>query len=235
MGDSGRRSCESEVADRRERRRIRGLRGRPCQARRRPWFSDRWSPDDRRLAFSGSGDRLYVADIDARTIRVNSDRTSRSSSARIPPGSGRTARLSMHDQRRAAPLRHECGLSGRADAADVGRNRVCVHGPSWSHDGEVDRLPGRRHDRSPSLAAAVGTLPPSTSSPGKEKNPHARLCGTRHPAGLEPGRSACAVPNGKRSGRRTVRRNGPAITRADVVRIDRVRRPMAHRRPAYPT
>ena len=27
-----------------------------------------WSPDERRLAFSGSGDRLFVADIDARTI-----------------------------------------------------------------------------------------------------------------------------------------------------------------------
>lgn len=27
-----------------------------------------WSPDDRRLAFSGSGDRLFVADIDARTV-----------------------------------------------------------------------------------------------------------------------------------------------------------------------
>ena len=27
-----------------------------------------WSPDDRRLAFSDAGDRLYIADIDARTV-----------------------------------------------------------------------------------------------------------------------------------------------------------------------
>ncbi len=136
-------------------------------------------------------------------------------------GSGRTARLPMHDQRRAAPLRHECGLSSRADAADVGRNRVRVPGAVVVTRWQVDRLPGRRHDRSPAWRRLRLGRCNDRRRHWEREGPHARLRGPHHPAGLEPGRPACAVHNCGRSRCRAVRRNGPANTRAEVVRMDR--------------
>ena len=102
-----------------------------------PGFRIAWSPDDRRLAFSGSGDRLFVADIDARSIReLGQDETinRRSDPAWAPDG-----RLAYRCQTTQGVL-HLCVMG-----ADLVAERLldtspgteyAFQAPSWSHDGE---------------------------------------------------------------------------------------------------
>jgi Tol biopolymer transport system component len=101
-----------------------------------PGFRITWSPDDRRLAFSGSGDRLFVADIDARTVReLDPDG---GITRRRDPNWSPDGQLAYRCQENSAEL-HLCVMS-----ADFTTERVLAtspgtewafQAPSWSHDG----------------------------------------------------------------------------------------------------
>ena len=94
-----------------------------------------WSPDDRRLAFSGSGDRLYVADIDARTISElgpDASITFRKDPAWAPDG-----RLAYRCTTSGVP--HLCVMSADFQVEQMlqtsAGTEFAFQEPSWSHDG----------------------------------------------------------------------------------------------------
>jgi Tol biopolymer transport system component len=101
-----------------------------------PGFRIAWSPDDRRLAMSGSGDRLFVADIAARSLReVAVDPTI---TRRQDPNWSPNGQVAYRCQQGSAEL-HLCVMS-----ADFTTERVLAtspgtewafQAPSWSHDG----------------------------------------------------------------------------------------------------
>ena len=95
-----------------------------------------WSPDDRRVAFSGSGDQLFVADIDARTVRqIGRDESieNRKDPAWAPDG-----RLAF---RCTTPdfVLHLCVMSAdfqNEQILETSRGtEFAFQVPSWSHDG----------------------------------------------------------------------------------------------------
>jgi Tol biopolymer transport system component len=95
-----------------------------------------WSPDDRRLAFSGSGDRLFVTDIDARTIsEVGRDASIeyRRDAAWAPDG--RLAYKCMT----ADGVPHLCVMSADFQVEQMLQTSAgtehAFQEPSWSHDG----------------------------------------------------------------------------------------------------
>jgi Tol biopolymer transport system component len=95
-----------------------------------------WSPDDRRLAYSGSGNRLFVADIDARTVReIDLDRSIgfRNDPAWAPDG--RLAYRCMTSD--GAP--HLCVMSADQQHEQMLQTspgtEYAFQAPSWSNDG----------------------------------------------------------------------------------------------------
>lgn len=102
-----------------------------------PGFRIAWSPDDRRLAFSGSGDRLYVADIDARTIsELGPDESMK---FRKDPAWAPDGRLAYQCTTSGVP--HLCVMSADFQVEQVlqtsAGTEFAFHAPSWSHDGKV--------------------------------------------------------------------------------------------------
>jgi WD40-like Beta Propeller Repeat len=102
-----------------------------------PGFRIAWSPDDRRLAFSGGGDRLFVVDIDARTIvEIGRDPsfTFRKDPAWAPDG-----RLAYRCTTTEGVL-HLCVMSPDFQAEQILATSPgtdwAFHAPSWSHDGK---------------------------------------------------------------------------------------------------
>jgi dipeptidyl aminopeptidase/acylaminoacyl peptidase len=95
-----------------------------------------WSPDDRRLAFSASGDRLYVADIDARTVsELGRDASIEFRSAAAWAPDGRLAYKCMT----VDGVPHLCVMSAdfqveRMLQTSAG-TEYAFQEPSWSHDG----------------------------------------------------------------------------------------------------
>ena len=100
-----------------------------------PGFRIAWSPDDRRLAFSGSGDRLYVADIDARTI--NELGPDESIKFRKDPAWAPDGRLAYQCTTSGVP--HLCVMSADFQVEQMlqtsAGTEYAFQGPSWSHDG----------------------------------------------------------------------------------------------------
>jgi Tol biopolymer transport system component len=103
-----------------------------------PGFRIAWSPDDRRLAFSGGGDRLFVADIDARSIRElgpNETILSRKDPAWAPDG--RLAFRCLTTDR----VQHLCLMSADFQSEQLLRTSPgtewAFQSPSWSHDGRT--------------------------------------------------------------------------------------------------
>lgn len=96
-----------------------------------------WSPDDRRLAFSGSGDRLYVADIDARTI--NELGPDESIKFRKDPAWAPDGRLAYQCTTSGVP--HLCVMSADFQVEQMlqtsAGTEFAFQAPSWSHDGKV--------------------------------------------------------------------------------------------------
>lgn len=101
-----------------------------------PGFRIAWSPDDRRLAFSGSGDQLFIVDIDARTVReiaLDQKIMFRKDPAWAPDG-----RLAFRCTTTDGVL-HLCVMSADFQAEQMLQTSPgtdwAFHGPSWSHDG----------------------------------------------------------------------------------------------------
>ena len=101
-----------------------------------PGFRIAWSPDDQRLAFSGSGDRLFVADVAARTIRelgLDGSITFRKDPAWAPDG-----RLAYRCTTADGAL-HLCVMSADFQDEQILKTSPgtdwAFHAPSWSHDG----------------------------------------------------------------------------------------------------
>jgi Tol biopolymer transport system component len=117
-----------------------------------PGYRIAWSPDDRRLAFSGSGDRLFLADVDARNVReIGRDE---SIIARADPAWAPDGRLAYRCTTTGGEL-HLCVMSGDYLDEQVlptsPGTEWAFQAPSWSHDGssiayqvddEVDPPPG---------------------------------------------------------------------------------------------
>ena len=101
-----------------------------------PGFRIAWSPDDRRLAFSGSGDRLFVADIDARSVREL--RPDQSITSRKDPAWAPDGRLAFRCLTTDGVL-HLCLMSADFQSEQILQTSPgtewAFHGPSWSHDG----------------------------------------------------------------------------------------------------
>jgi hypothetical protein len=101
-----------------------------------PGFRIAWSPDDRRLAFSGSGDRLFVADIDARTVQeLGRDESIK---FRKDPAWAPDGRLAFRCTTTDGVL-HLCVMSADFQSEQILQTSPgtewAFHGPSWSHDG----------------------------------------------------------------------------------------------------
>ncbi len=95
-----------------------------------------WSPDDRRLAFSGSGDRLFVGDIDART--VGELQPDVSITYRRDPAWGPDGRLAYKCMT-ADGVPHLCVASAdfqlEQKLGTSAGTEYAFQEPSWSHDG----------------------------------------------------------------------------------------------------
>lgn len=94
-----------------------------------------WSPDDRRLVFSGSGDRLFVADIDARTVsELGRDE---SIEYRKDPAWAPDGRLAYQCRTNGVP--HLCVMSADLQVEQMlqtsAGTEYAFQEPSWSHDG----------------------------------------------------------------------------------------------------
>jgi hypothetical protein len=101
-----------------------------------PGFRIAWSPDNRRLAFSGSGDHLFIVDINARTereIAVDQQITFRKDPAWAPDG-----RLAYRCTTTDGVL-HLCVMGADLKVEQILQTSPgtdwAFHGPSWSHDG----------------------------------------------------------------------------------------------------
>jgi Tol biopolymer transport system component len=101
-----------------------------------PGFRIAWSPDDRQLAFSGSGDQLFVADIDARTVRElgpDPSITYRKDPAWAPDG-----RLAYRCTTSDGVL-HLCVMTANFQVEQMLQTSPgtewAFQAPSWSHDG----------------------------------------------------------------------------------------------------
>jgi Tol biopolymer transport system component len=103
-----------------------------------PGFRIAWSSDDRRVAFSGSGDRLFVADLDARTVsEIGRDA---SIMFRKDPAWAPDGRLTYRCTTTEGVL-HLCLMSPDFQVEQILATSPgtdwAFQAPSWSHDGRT--------------------------------------------------------------------------------------------------